>query len=86
MDHRLFSRRSIQRFVLAAATLAVIGMSCPGCHTPAQWFDSLKGEGFPQWSEEMGSGMRGTGAKAEPSGFFTDRRSEQIEQNLGGGF
>jgi len=53
-----------------------------GCH----WTDKLKGEGFPAWSESIGAGARGNDPAAKPSGFFTDRRSEQIERNLGGGF
>lgn len=53
-----------------------------GCH----WTDKLKGEGFPAWSESIGAGARGHDPAAKPSGFFTDRRSEQIERNLGGGF
>ena len=31
----------------------------------------------------MGSGVRGN-KDSKPSGFFTDRRSEQIEKDLGG--
>ncbi len=64
---------------LAASLCA---LAAGGCH----WAEGLKGEGFPAWSEAMGEGARGNGASARPSGFFTDRRSEQIEQNLGGGF
>ena len=57
-----------------------------GCATtPREYFDSLKGEGFPGWNEKM-AGFRGDEKSAAPSGFFTDRRSEQIEQSLGGGF
>ena len=57
-----------------------------GCSmTPRAYWDSLKGEGFPGWSESLSSGVRGK-KDAKPSGFFTDRRSEQIEQDLGGGF
>jgi len=51
--------------------------------TPRQYWDSLKGEGFPDWNETLGTGVRGS-TTARPSGFFTDRRSEQIEQRLGG--
>ena len=53
-----------------------------GCSmTPRQAWESLKGEGFPGWSET--SSVRGT-KEARSSGFFTDRRSEQIEKDLGG--
>ena len=51
-----------------------------------QWREQLKGDGFPAWSESLGAGARGQDSDARPSGFFTDRRSEQIERNLGGGF
>jgi len=43
-------------------------------------------EGFPEWSDKGGPGVRGNATAAKPSGFFTDKRSDQIEQDLGGGF
>jgi len=49
------------------------------------WYEQLKGPGFAGW-DESGSGVRGKHSDAQPSGFFTDRRSEQIEKNLGGNF
>jgi hypothetical protein len=49
--------------------------------TPQQTWESLKGDGFPGWSET--TGMRGAKSPSS-SGFFTDRRSEQIEKDLGG--
>jgi hypothetical protein len=54
--------------------------------TPRQYWEKLKGDGFPEWSETMSSGVRGNTSGTKPSGFFTDRRSEQIERDLGGGF
>ncbi|MFO0884439.1 MAG: hypothetical protein U0894_09660 [Pirellulales bacterium] len=45
--------------------------------------ERYKGAGFPSWNQSMG-GMRGSSSDAKSSGFFTDRRSEQIEKNLGG--
>ena len=57
-----------------------------GCQAPQQYFESLKGNGFTGWSSEVGEGVRSADPNAKPSGFFTDRRSEQIEQSLGGGF
>jgi hypothetical protein len=55
-----------------------------GCTlSPREYWDSLKGDGFPEWNENLGTGVRGASG-AKPSGFFTDRRSEQIEQRLGG--
>jgi hypothetical protein len=61
-------------------------LTATGCQTPQQWLNSMKGDGFPEWSDNLGSSVRAADSKAKPSGFFTDRRSEQIEQNLGGGF
>jgi hypothetical protein len=55
-----------------------------GCTTtPRQMWDSLKGDGFTGWNEEIATGLRAN-KDAKPSGFFTDRRSEQIEKDLGG--
>jgi hypothetical protein len=76
------SRPGLLRCVGIGMLLLALG----GCQSPRQFWDSLKGEGFPEWSGQMAGGMRGTPSDAKPSGFFTDRRSEQIEQNLGGGF
>lgn len=56
-----------------------------GCRTPQQYIESLKGDGFPEWSDSLGGSVRAN-PNAKPSGYFTDRRSEQIEQSLGGGF
>ena len=73
--------------LLYALSLAAFSLIAAGCTTtPRQYWESLKGDGFPGWSESMGSGVRGNVSDAKPSGFFTDRRSEQIEQSLGGGF
>jgi hypothetical protein len=68
----------IRLLLLVLATL----FAAPGC----AWFDSLRGDGFQTWNQRMGGGMRGTDPSAQPSGFFTDKRSEQIEKNLGGGY
>jgi len=65
----------------------VIGLAAclAGCTTtPQRFWDSLKGEGFSGWSDSIASGVRGDAKAAKPSGFFTDRRSEQIEKDLGG--
>ncbi|MCI0358541.1 MAG: hypothetical protein L0211_08665 [Planctomycetaceae bacterium] len=71
---------AVQRrlLLLVLATL----MCIPGC----AWFDSLRGDGFQSWNQSLGNGMRGADPAAKPSGFFTDKRSEEIEKNLGGGF
>src|SRR5689334_539585 len=69
---------------LAAALLTTLAIAISGCAmTPRQYWEKLKGDGFPGWSEAMGSGVRAN-KDARPSGFFTDRRSEQIEKDLGG--
>jgi hypothetical protein len=63
--------------------VAVIAVGVAGCTaSPRQTWESLKGEGFPGWSD---AGVRGS-KDAKASGFFTDRRSEQIEKDLGGNF
>jgi hypothetical protein len=66
--------------LLVIILVATIG--APGC----AWFDSLRGDGFQNWNQTMGGGIRGADPNAQSSGFFTDRRSEQIEKNLGGGY
>ena len=69
-------------FVVLATAVALSALS--GCTvTPREYWEALKGEGFPGSSD---SGMRGNTNDVKPSGFFTDRRSEQIEKSLGGGF
>jgi hypothetical protein len=70
-----------RQFLLANLVLAAA--SALGCSSPSQTSQSLKGEGFPGWNEQFGSGLRAN-KNAQPSGFFTDTKSEQIEQNLGG--
>lgn len=80
MLRRTFSTRRTKAF----CRLLLLGMllaSAPGC----AWIEKLKGPGFAGW-DENGSSMRGKNADTKPSGFFTDRRSEQIERNLGGNF
>ena len=70
------------RFRLIVLALLLCG-AAPGC----AWYDSLRGEGFQTWNDSLGGGsMRGPTQSAEPSGFFTDKRSDQIEKNLGGGY
>jgi hypothetical protein len=71
------------RFMLVGAVLLI---ATAGCQSPQDWLESMKGDGFPEWSDTLGSGVRGVNPNAKPSGHFTDRRSEQIEKSLGGGF
>ena len=65
--------------------MLIVLAAMPAAHGCA-WFDSLRGDGFQTWNQRMGGGIRGDDPSAQSSGFFTDRRSEQIEKNLGGGF
>jgi len=62
--------------LLAVAACAV----CGGC----QWFDSLRGPGFPGWEES--SSMRGKNSDSHGSGFVYSRKAEQVEKNLGGDY
>jgi hypothetical protein len=71
--------------ILLACLTAATVLGAAGCTTtPRQFWDSLKGDGFPEWSDKMGTTVRGPAPASKPSGFFTDRRSEQIERDLGG--
>ena len=67
----------------------VLGLCVSGCG----WLRRLKTpvgeEAFPAWSESMGSSVRGKAVEkkeAKPSGLLFDKRSEEIEKNLGGNF
>jgi hypothetical protein len=77
-------RRRVAAIWVAWCCVALLCAS--GCRAPQQYIESLKGDGFPEWSDSLGGSVRGANPNAKPSGFFTDRRSEQIEQSLGGGF
>jgi hypothetical protein len=76
----------MSRYRLNLFAAALVLLTAAGCQTPQAWLESMKGDGFQGWSDSLGSGVRGHNPSAKPSGFFTDRRSEQIEQSLGGGF
>jgi hypothetical protein len=65
-----------------AACLLALVMLTSGC----TWLDPLRGEGFQEWSTGMSSGLRGNSKNAKGSGYFFDRRAEEIEKNLGGGY
>ena len=66
--------------------LAALCLASVGCANPREYWGAIRGEGFPEWSENMGTSARGEASKVKPSGFFPDRKAEQIEQHLGGGF
>jgi len=83
----MLAKRSGWPFSAILFAIVAAGLSAPGCTmTPRQYWESLRGEGFTGWSDKAGAGVRGDTSAAKPSGFFTDRRSDQIEQDLGGGF
>jgi hypothetical protein len=67
--------RPLRTLVLFACGLSLLTSS--GC----QWIDQLKGPGFPGWEENQS--LRSQNGGGKPSGMFFDRRSEQIESNLG---
>ena len=78
-----FSDRRLLLYYWLLFTAMMICAS--GCTTtPRKYWESLKGAGFPGWSESIAASARGSSKAAPPSGFFTDRRSEQIERDLGG--
>lgn len=66
-----------------AIYLLAMAVSLPfsGCN----WLEKIKGTGPGEGPVKGGSSLRNT-PDAKPSGFFTDRRSDQIEKNLGGDF
>ena len=65
-------------YQLAAAV--VLAALVSGCG----YFDKLKGTGFAGTREPVSGSLRGNADEAKPSGFFTDKRSDEIEKNLGG--
>lgn len=67
------------RLQFAVCLLAAV-MLASGC----TWLDPLRGEGFQQWNSGLSSGLRGNNKNAKGSGYFFDRRAEEIEKNLGG--
>ena len=73
----------IKRLLLKPFCLGLI--ACALLSTGCQWvntrYQSLRGDGF---KDQGSTSLRGDTADAKPSGFFTDKRSDQIEQNLGG--
>ncbi len=63
--------------------LSIVSLLTAGCTTPLNW-ETLKGPGFPGYNDQTTARTRPGTPTPKPSGHFTDRRSEQIEQNLGG--
>ena len=65
------------------------GVSLSGCGWLSRWKTPVGEEAFPAWSQTMGTSARGKeGEKkeAKPSGLLFDKRSAEIEKNLGGNF
>jgi hypothetical protein len=71
--------RELATRALILASSAVV-LATGGC----QWYESLRGPGFPGWEES--GGVRGKNPEARPSGFFTSRKAEQVEKSLGGDY
>jgi len=72
----------VLRTSVCAVGFAIIAAGLTGCQWAQTHYQSLRGEGFKDY--QGGSSLRGDTGDAKPSGFFTDKRSDQIEQNLGG--
>jgi hypothetical protein len=70
------------RKCLALAGLLIVSTVTTGC----AWMESLRGEGFPEWKNTIGTGVRTPEPEAKPSGMFFSRKAEQIESSLGGNF
>lgn len=72
-----------------SALLLVVAASCcaPGC---AWMKKQVAGEGFQGWSNDVGKGARVAKKDGEQaathSGYFLDRKAQEIEEHLGGGF
>ena len=59
-------------------SLLALGALVSGC----AYYDKLRGTGFHR--EPVSASIRGSTADAKPSGYFTDKRSDEIEKSLGG--
>jgi hypothetical protein len=69
-----------------AITAVYIALSITACAVfgGCQWYDSLRGPGFPGWEES--SSMRGKNSESHGSGLVYSRKAEQVEKNLGGDY
>jgi hypothetical protein len=72
----------VLRTIVCAAGGVVCSSGLIGCKWMETKYESIRGEGFKDY--QPGNSLRGDTSDAKPSGFFTDKRSDQIEQNLGG--
>ena len=66
--------------ILFARALFFTVLLSTGCG----YFDRLKGTGFGGTRAPVSGSVRTNADSAQPSGFFTDKRSDEIEKNLGG--
>ena len=66
--------------------IAPIVLTAVAAFSGCTWMGSLRGDGFQSWNQSLGGQLRSKAEDSQPSGFFTDSRSDQIERNLGGGF
>ena len=57
---------SVSRLLLFALSLLLL--TAAGCQSPQTWFESMKGEGFPESSNSLGGTVRGGNPNAKPSG------------------
>ena len=82
---RASAAKFVSRIALCLLGSTIAASLTLGCSAtkPLNW-ETLKGPGFPGWSESIAGRARPGGPVPKASGFFTDRRSEQIEQDLGG--
>jgi hypothetical protein len=62
--------------VLALASLLALLSGC-------KFYEQLRGNGFAT-RETVSEKIRGEDTDAKPSGYFTDKRSDEIEKHLGG--
>lgn len=78
--HHRFGR-SRARFgnIAVLASLLALPALLSGC----KFYEQLRGNGFTA-RETVREKVRGEDADAKPSGFFTDKRSDEIEKHLGG--
>ena len=53
---------------------------CCGC----SYLETMRGDGFSDTRQTVSGSVRAGADQAKPSNFFTDKRSDEIEKNLGG--
>lgn len=83
-----FSFRAHLRSAMTLILLVLLGLATPGCSwIQKNWTRKLEGDAeFPEWSQSMSGSARPKSSEAKPSGLLFDKRSQEIEKNLGGNF